>query len=819
MKCEDLYRGIGGMDEKWIALAEEPEKGKKEHHFIGYELKKLLGVRYIWVFFAVFLLLNSVVAYFSASKTEAAQMPTETIIRFLGEYKKEPERYDAYYENLLSSTDSASASLYSESEAFSDMELFNVIYSIIDAEAEHERKIDTVIANANRNLRDFETMKIKADSYAYQYQLRIIEEYTKIKNDIILEAEYSYGWNEYFSYELVNVFIFLTVLVFGSVLFLNEKQSGFLPIIRSAKYGRAHTAVAKILTLLLLTAFAVLLFVLSTWAVYGIVIGFSSPSAYVQSLELFTLSANDMTIGEYFAVGILMKLFSVSLFAVAVLAVSLIFGNFILVYMSGVAFLGLNLFLYLLPWLSPEHALRHLNLAAISVGTPIFDRYRAVNCFGGVAEYVSLLLVFFAVVFTATIAFIMVRYAKYGVSAVYPTWIAKIASFFMARYADIRSFMVRGKKIWRKERRSRRFSMSLIGAECYKTVISSRLIFAVILLVCIKIWYSVDTNAENFSYSNRFYAEYMTELEGEATEEKLLWLTEEREEINNTIAIQEIMDDAYSHDQITWEEYSVYRERYAYAISRDKPLAKVEAQADYLARLEVEKGVKGWFFYEYGWEKLYTSDADLFLYMSILILLTGTFASEYLSGCMKGAVIQLLRTTKKGRSHTFWAKLISSATIAFVLALLFNLIDCITIFSRFEMPALGAPLISMPIFEHVAPSMTVGGYLIFFFLLRIFAALVMAMLVCALSEILCKYVPILGAVVVLTLLPAVCVYFGISAAQRINFLNLFAGTPLVLVSADYAWLGSGWTMLAVWISLVGVMTTLLLSVAKRMFVK
>jgi hypothetical protein len=154
-----------------------------------------------------------------------------------------------------------------------------------------------------------------------------------------------------------------------------------------------------------------------------------------------------------------------------------------------------------------------------------------------------------------------------------------------------------------------------------------------------------------------------------------------------------------------------------------------------------------------------------------------------------------------------------------VLALLFNLIDCITIFSRFEMPAFGAPLISMPIFEHVAPSMTVGGYLIFFFLLRIFAALVMAMLVCALSEILCKYVPILGAVVVLTLLPAVCVYFGISAAQRINFLNLFAGTPLVLVSADYAWLGSGWTMLSVWISLVGVMTTLLLSVAKRMFVK
>ena len=28
MKCEDLYRGIGGIDEKWIALAEETEQRK-----------------------------------------------------------------------------------------------------------------------------------------------------------------------------------------------------------------------------------------------------------------------------------------------------------------------------------------------------------------------------------------------------------------------------------------------------------------------------------------------------------------------------------------------------------------------------------------------------------------------------------------------------------------------------------------------------------------------------------------------------------------------------------------------------------------------
>ncbi|MBQ8497983.1 MAG: hypothetical protein IJ489_11095 [Clostridia bacterium] len=801
MKCEDLYRGIGGIDEKWIALAEEPEQRKEPPHFIGYELKKLFGIRYIWIFLAVFLLLNSILAYFTASRTEAAQISAESVMQFLDEYKENPERYDVYHQQ----------------ENANDALLFQMVYSIMNAEMEHERKLDTVIANAERNLNDFTSMGINPNAYAYQYQLRIIEEYTHIQNEVILEAEYTYGWNEYFSYELVNVFIFLTILVIGSVLFLHEKQSGFLSIIRAVKYGRARTAVAKILTLLLLTAFVVLLFVLSTWAVYGIVIGYSSPSVELQTLELFTLSANDMTVGTYFFLNILMKFLSVSLFAMAILAFSILLGNYILVYAAGISFLGCNLFLYLFPWLSAEHPLRHLNLTAISVGTPIFNRFRSINLFGTVAEYVSILIVFFVICFAVLFLFCVFRYAKCGVSSVYPEWLAVAVSWVLERLANIKKLFSYRKK--EKTYHVRRFSMSLIGAEIYKTLISSKLIFVLLLLLCVKIWYTVDVNTEKISYAHQFYAEYMTILEGEITEEKEAYLQNERDKITETLAVKDAMDSAYANAEITWAEYSAYREDYAYAISRDKPLAKAEEQAAYLMRLESESGVKGWFFYDYGWEKLYTGDADLFLYMCILILLTGTFASEYLSANTGGAMIHLLRTMKKGRRHTFGAKLISSSVIAFLLALAFNLIDCIVVFAQFDMPAMSAPLASMPIFEKVSASVTVGGYLILFLVLRIFAALVMAMLVCALSEILCKYVPILGTVVILTLLPAVCVYFGITAAQKINFLNLFAVTPLVLTSAEYAWLGSGWTMLAVWISLIGVMTTLLLSVAKRMFVK
>ena len=99
-----------------------------------------------------------------------------------------------------------------------------------------------------------------------------------------------------------------------------------------------------------------------------------------------------------------------------------------------------------------------------------------------------------------------------------------------------------------------------------------------LLLLCVKIWYTVDVNTETISYAHQFYAEYMTILEGEITEEKVVYLQNEREKITETLAVKDAMDRAYSNDAITWAEYSAYREDYAYAISRDQPLAKVEKQ-------------------------------------------------------------------------------------------------------------------------------------------------------------------------------------------------------------------------------------------------
>jgi len=89
-KCtaEQRYSGIGQISDKWILQADDPkvlrqaaadaQLKNKNKHFIGYEIKKLFGVRYLWIFLVLLLPLNSGIAWYTAGRTTAATDPQHT---------------------------------------------------------------------------------------------------------------------------------------------------------------------------------------------------------------------------------------------------------------------------------------------------------------------------------------------------------------------------------------------------------------------------------------------------------------------------------------------------------------------------------------------------------------------------------------------------------------------------------------------------------------------------------------------------------------------------------------------------------------------
>lgn len=110
LSADELYDGIGHVNKEWILIADDPmeiqkaamesTQSKKQKRFVMYEIKKLCGVKYLWVFLFVLLMLNTLVAWYTADKTVAAQEPTQMISEFYAEYFENPEELDAYYAEM-----------------------------------------------------------------------------------------------------------------------------------------------------------------------------------------------------------------------------------------------------------------------------------------------------------------------------------------------------------------------------------------------------------------------------------------------------------------------------------------------------------------------------------------------------------------------------------------------------------------------------------------------------------------------------------------------------------------------------------------------
>ena len=621
-----------------------------------------------------------------------------------------------------------------------------------------------------------------------------------------IESVYTHGWDEYFSYDTVNVFIFATLLTLCAVIFSQENQTGFFPIMSVSKNGRVKTAAAKIITALIMTFAVVMSFTLSTFAVYGLRIGFSGDNA-LQSLETFTFSPYRISIFGYLAASVGIKLLAFSVFSLTIIALSATLRNQIIVYLSGLAFLGLNLIL------SRLH-IEPLDLISSASVTPIFERYRAVNVFGNAAGVLPTLIIGYALVLLFAAVLTIVFHAG-GIGEIRPAFIDSLISDCLMLSAKLRNRLSRTAS--KHPRRERVYSSSLVLAEVFKTLISSRFIVVVILILAVKVCYSYKVNRPSDSYADAVYKEYMTKLSGELTDEKLGFIESEREMISETLYKKTSVEREYKEGRIGFDDYRAFLSDYNYAYSRSKLFSVIEEHALYLQNEEDATGIRGQFVYDTGWKKLYSNGADLFLYASILLLMTGTFAAEYASGSSKGGFIDLLRSTKNGRRKTFTAKLVSSGIIALILSLAMNAIDAITIISGYELPLGNAPLCSIEMFSGAGGGITIAGYSVIFFSTRTLGALIMSMLVCALSELLAKYIPILGTAIALTLLPALCAYFGLAAAERLNFLNLLAGTPLFIESSESALFGNSLAMLTLWLIAAATAVAALLFPARKMF--
>ena len=761
---------------------------------IGYELQKLFGTRFLLIFIAVLLAANTALAFYTCYNSKRYSISPDKINYIFELYRENPEEVDTHHAELLKLQqeqnqlfrEAIAAGNYDYTppqptnkyfEDVSDLLLLDEIYRRRDEIYSYPSDIQKVIDRAYANIAEFEAMGIPPDAYTYRYQYRIIELYKKAQSSVRMGLEYTRGWGEYFDYDAVNIFIFATTLLLGSVAFAQDKNLGLLPIVRVSRHGRAKTAVAKLAALTVATSFVTLAFTFTTFAVFGLCLGFSSGVNAIQVFTQFRYSPYILTVGEYFAITVAFKLATYSLFAVLVAASSIFIGSYPLIYAFGTLVFVISFFFYTLP----ESPLKYINLVTTAAVTPLFERYRAINIFSAVVGYEPLICALYAAFFVASASVAVVRYCRGPAAATVPGINRKIQIL-----KTIPGKLCKRARINRGTPALRTHSRSLFLAELYKTFIASKYIFLVTILLAVKLVQADSSFASNNSFSDAVYKEYMTKIAGPITDEKRRFIADERAMINDILSRKVEMQQKYINDEITYKEYYDYITKYNYALSRDDHFKIIELHASYIDRIKTEKGLNAHFVYDTGWRALFFSGFDFTLYAAIVLLFAGSFADEHSTRSSSGSIAQILRVTRKGRSPTFNSKLLSALVVTALLAVIWCGIDILFVAHNYELPLASSPLVSIEAFQNLDTHITIGAYLAVYFTLRIFAALALASLVCALSEVLKKSIVVLAVTVPVTLFPAMLSALGLKIFEFVDYIAFSRATPFVLVSIEGA---------------------------------
>lgn len=721
-----------------------------------YEFKKSTGK--LWKFVICFFLINAIICIW-VTREDPRLIPQDIISEFFDIYADNSIQMNEEYH--LGVSRSPEIRKYAP-EGFSDWHLFQEIYSRVDHIEGYQASIQSVIDNAQNRLDS-------TSGYLHKYYTSIIERYSYVKANTIMGLEHTRGWISYFSYRAGDLLLLFMIIIISSTTFTQEKTSGFMPILRSSLNGRTKTAIQKIAATVSLVFLLFLLFTAETWIIFYLRTGFSSMSNAIQVFSPLKMCPYVISVGQYFFITISIRAFIFVVFSLIIMLISVFVYNYVVIFLSGLGIIGLNYFLYLTRYLNADNIFANVNLfSAISI-TPLFSKYRTFNFFGHPISQLSILFVIVSILIIFSIPITIHKYSS-GANIVLLSWQTAAKDFVI----DIKKSFAT--PIISKTSNN---SRNLFTTETYKTLLSSRLFILIIVLFIAKLLISSSIYETPVAYSDAVYKEYMQAVAGEVTDEKRMYLINERKKINETRAMYDYMQSQYIDGLLTIEEYHQYLSEYNYAYSRDIYLKRVEDHLVYIDQMQSQKK-DAWFVYDTGWKQLFFPSFDWTLYVCVVALFGGIFASEHNNTSSSGCFSALLRTTKYGRQKTFFTKYFSSVVIGITLFIAWSIVDLTLILCSYDMPLISAPVYSLQTMKSFPFTVTIFQYCIIMYAIRLLILIIFILCICSLSQLLKRQIIILTVIVVATIIPELLVYFGLLKLDMFNFVSLMKVTPIFL---------------------------------------
>ncbi len=735
-----------------------------------YEWKKLLKNRFVTVFFCALLILNGILSFAEAKNTDLVS--SKEVAATIQAYERDPVAWEEEYQALAEYNDQFVEQQYEEMDAFIPQypgDVFEWEYTeealryLVYRDAKlhldskdtfdetYRRILARVVKNAELAKEDYIAVGVGEDAYEYKYQNDIAAIY-RVNSILPLEFEYTRGWEQYHSYNSGNILLVLLVLVLAPAISLTEHTTGMYPILHTAKHGRGKTLLHKLLVLATAVTCLVLLFTGINLIAFGQSYGFSSLGNLIQAFEGYRMCPEIITVGEYLLISVGIRILALFALGTVLVLLSQLIRSYALSFVASLGFVATQYVLYFFMSIDQTGSYDMLNVFTVMDTHKTFTRYYSLNFFGESVPFLKASVFFYLAVVLLCTAGLFTLYRR-------------------TPGASVKRFKLRVPSVAIPVP-----CRNLFGAEVGKTLIASRYILLVIVVLIAKGVTASEAFVNDNAFSDQIYREYMTELEGELTVEKLAYIEAEGSRMRQAIAGFDSVISDYRQGKISLEEYNAYRAEKDYADARMDTFPVIEARRDYILSMK-EVGKDAYFVYDTGWNTLFSQGFDYLLYGLVLLLFAGVFANE-----IRGGIHNILKATGKGRWRLFLAKYAAVLTLATVLFAAFTAIDLTAAMKSFEFPAWDAPVQSLTMFGS-QPSMTMAQFVALWIAVKWLAVALLVTALTGISLLSGKVLNTMAIVATVTLMPFLLRRFGLAVAQYFDFTYLLEGTCFLTTAA------------------------------------
>lgn len=805
------------------------------------ELYKIFKKKIFLVFLAVLILANAVLCYATIPDNEYEEEKMDATfwdsVEYLCKtYNESPEEYNkllAEYEQAIN--DEFQKALGNPDYKFDpmwspvnidgrhkDRVLFGYVGKLVENEEAYYEEISILRAQALSELKQLREDGGSPDSYVYRYQAYVYNQYTKILEETQMQASPVFGWDAYFSYSYADVFVFAMLILLSGLIFIPEKQTGMLPLMRSTKRGRSRVGIAKLVAASAAAVIVVLLFTASSCFVIYIKNGFANPFVPIQCIERFSTFPYVSTVFSYFWVLLGFKIVSGLCFTALVTLISLICYQVLLTYIGGAIVFGICFALSALSGVRFPFA-RTANLLSLAQGTPLVSRLYALNLFNMPVSYVHVAIVSTVFLTLLFYAFTLCLYIKgnrgvelKGLSR----WYQAVKKSLSAYSEPIRNW---SKKVFSFRKKGRIHAHGLVYWEAHKILQYGNLWLILILCVMAQI---VMCGQVKEKYVNDFqYRDYLTYyadlVEGELSVEKLAYVHAELDtwaylEARNQTAYQD-----FSSGKISEDEYNEFKKQYKDAYEKRDALDILEEKSGYLAEHYEKTGVKGYFLADQGIKAFLSTSFPIPLYAVVLILCVMSFAMEYAGKNKNDRFVSVLRTAKKGREQSFRSKYCVVLLLVLGLGILFYSLEAVAYMQTYSIDrsVWSAPLCSLQSYSQVDGSITILQYVLLLYFFRVLALILTAVLMISVSVLAENLLLGVGVCVFVTMIPSVIPRLGLDSMKIFDFSAWFGTNEYFYTSVAMNLFGNDFGVLILFTVIFAIITLITAFFARKKFIK